>query len=226
MTITPEFMVQRWTDPKSRPLFKGSLIDETGCKCAQGDVLACSGWTDEQLRAMTQDSADSEVAKILGISRAHAVLLRQVNDAKDGCPQEVLSNPEKVLGDQADKVLSFWLRLDGLTSEQWDAAGAAARDAAWDAAWDAARAAAGAAARDAAWYAARDAAWDAAWGAARDAAWSAAWSAAGDAARAAAGAANEIQGAAIMREKGLPFFFLPMFGIDDPAILARIGGAK
>ena len=198
MTITPEFMVQRWTDPKSRPLFKGSLIDETGCKCAQGDVLACSGWTDEQLRAMTQDSADSEVAKILGISRAHAVLLRQVNDAKDGCPQEVLSNPEKVLGDQADKVLSFWLRLDGLTSEQWDAAGAAARDAAWDAAW----------------------------GAARDAAWSAAWSAAGDAARAAAGAANEIQGAAIMREKGLPFFFLPMFGIDDPAILARIGGAK
>ena len=44
-----------------------------------------------------------------------------------------------------------------------------------------------------------------------------------DAARAAAGAANEIQGAAIMREKGLPFFFLPMFGIDDPAILARIG---
>ena len=198
MTITPEFMVQRWTDPKSRPLFKGSLIDETGCKCAQGDVLACSGWTDEQLRAMTQDSADSEVAKILGISRAHAVLLRQVNDAKDGCPQEVLSNPEKVLGDQADKVLSFWLRLDGLTSEQWDAAGAAARDAAWDAAW----------------------------GAARDAAWPAAWSAAGDAARAAAGAANEIQGAAIMREKGLPFFFLPMFGIDDPAILARIGGAK
>jgi hypothetical protein len=179
MTITPEFMVQRWTDPKSRPLFKGSLIDETGCKCAQGDVLSCSGWTDEQLRAMTQDSADSEVAKILGISRAHAVLLRQVNDAKDGCPQEVLSNPEKVLGDQADKVLSFWLRLDGLTSEQWDAAGAAARDAAW--------------------------------------------SAAGDAARAAAGAANEIQGAAIMREKGLPFFFLPMFGIDDPAILARIG---
>ena len=134
MTITPEFMVQRWTDPKSRPLFKGSLIDETGCKCAQGDVLACSGWTDEQLRAMTQDSADSEVAKILGISRAHAVLLRQVNDAKDGCPQEVLSNPEKVLGDQADKVLSFWLRLDGLTSEQWDAA----RAAAWDAAWAAA----------------------------------------------------------------------------------------
>ena len=203
MTITPEFMVQRWTDPKSRPLFKGSLIDETGCKCAQGDVLACSGWTDEQLRAMTQDSADSEVAKILGISRAHAVLLRQVNDAKDGCPQEVLSNPEKVLGDQADKVLSFWLRLDGLTSEQWDAAGDAAGDAAWDAAWDAAGAAA--------------------WSAAGAAAWSAAWSAAGDAARAAAGAANEIQGAAIMREKGLPFFFLPMFGIDDPAILARIG---
>jgi hypothetical protein len=119
MTITPEFMVQRWTDPKSRPLFKGSLIDETGCKCAQGDVLSCSGWTDNQLRDMTQQVADAEVAKILGISRAHAVLLRHVNDAKDGCPQDVLSTPEKILGEQADKVLAFWRRLDEMTAKDW-----------------------------------------------------------------------------------------------------------
>ena len=27
---------------------------------------------------------------------------------------------------------------------------------------------------------------------------------------------NEIQGAAIMRAKGTPFYFLPMFGFADP----------
>jgi len=63
--------------------------------------------------------------------------------------------------------------------------------------WDAARAAARAAAGDAAW--------DAAWDAAGDAAW----------------AAHEIQGATLMRERGQPFFFLPMFGFADPeAVLA------
>jgi hypothetical protein len=89
---------------------------------------------------------------------------------------------------------------------EWDAARAAARDAAeaaagaaaWSArdatwaaagaaawaAWDAAGAAARDAARDAAW-----AAWDAAWAAARDAAWSAARAAARDAAWDAARAA-------------------------------------
>ena len=72
----------------------------------------------------------------------------------------------------------------------------------WDAAWAAARAAAqGAGAGAAAWYAAGDAA--------------------RDAAKAAAGAANEIQGAALMRERGQPFYFLPLFGFADPeAVLA------
>ena len=48
--------------------------------------------------------------------------------------------------------------------------------------------------------------------AAGDAALDAAWAAAG----ATAGASNEIQGAAFMRERGQPFFFLPMFGFADP----------
>ena len=64
--------------------------------------------------------------------------------------------------------------------------------------------------REAAWYAAWYAAWDAARDAARDAAWYAAWY-----------ATNEIQGATLMRERGHPFFFLPMFGFADPeAVLA------
>ena len=110
----------------------------------------------------------------------------------------------------------------------WDAAraaaGDAARDAAWAAAGDAARDAAWAAAVNAAGDAAGDAAWDAAWAAAWDAAGDAAWAAAGDAAgdaaedaaRDAARATNEIQGAAIMRANGTPFYFLPVFGFANP----------
>ena len=103
---------------------------------------------------------------------------------------------------------AFLHHLKAMTDKQWTAARDAARDAARAAAWAAA------------WAAARDAAGDAAGDAARDAAWDAAWAAARDAARAAAGgaawAANEIQGAALMRERGQPFFFLPMFGFADP----------
>ena len=178
-TITLDSMVQRWTDPKARPLFKGSLIDDDGCKCAQGDVLACAGWTDDQLRGLSQDKADMEVAKVLGISTTHAVLLRGVNDEKDGCPQDVLAAPEKILGDQAGKLLAFWLHLDRMTGDDWEKVAAAGT-----------------------------AAWTDAWADARTAAWAAAWTA--------AWAANEIQGAAIMRKQGQPFFFLPMFGINDP----------
>ena len=45
-----------------------------------------------------------------------------------------------------------------------------------------------------------------------DAARAAAWAAA----RAAARATNEIQGASVMRAKGRPFYFLPMFGFANP----------
>jgi hypothetical protein len=51
------------------------------------------------------------------------------------------------------------------------------------------------------WAAARVAARVAAWDAARVAAWD---------------ATNEIQGAKLMRERGQPFFFLPLFGFADP----------
>ena len=51
------------------------------------------------------------------------------------------------------------------------------------------------------------------WAAARQAGW--------EAAGAAARASNEIQGAAVMRTNGQPFFFLPFFGFADPeAVIA------
>ena len=116
-------------------------------------------------------------------------------------------------GPETVTVEAFIRHLKRMTPEQWAAARDAARAAARAAAWAAARAAAWDAARDAARAAASDAARAAAWAAARDAARAAA--------RAAAWAADEIQGAAFMRDRGQPFYFLPMFGFTDPeAVLA------
>jgi hypothetical protein len=201
---TVEELLDYW--PGNIP-FKGSLVSDDGsCMCAQGQALHfLDGYNPSDLRNIDQATADKRVAELFDISRSHSVLLRIINDRQDGAPSSSIRNPEQVLGGQAHVVLAFWRHLDRMTTKDWaaawDAAGAAARAAAWDAAW----AAAGAAAGDAAWDAARAAAGDAAW----------------DAARAAARATNEIQGAAVMRAQGLPFFFLPLFGFADPeAVLA------
>ena len=213
MTVTIESICNRWMSSE-RPLFKGYLISDDGCCCAQGDVLRCSGYTDDQLRTMTQENADAEVAKLLGISRAQSVLLRIENDKEDGCPQDVLLNPAKILGDEWTEIDRFWRHLDAKTPEEWSKIVAAAWDAAWDAAWAAAWAAARAAARDAAGDAARDAAGDAARAAARDAAGDAARDAAGDAAWAAAwdaaGATSEIQGRRTLKS----LCFCKLFGFE------------
>jgi hypothetical protein len=148
-------LIARWDSGDGKP-YKGSLIDWTahenqpddiGCMCAQGQVLhLVGGWEPERIRDIgAQSKADREVAKLLNISVAHAILLRNVNDNVDGAPSIVLTDPAKVLGDQAHIVLAFWLHLDAMNVEQWAAAGDAARAAAWaaaraaagDAAWDA-----------------------------------------------------------------------------------------
>ena len=153
-------LIAQWDSNEGKP-FKGSLIDadaykanpdSPSCMCAQGQALHyIGGRSIEWLQNVEQSEADAETAKLLVISRAHAVLLRSVNDSVDGAPSVVLTHPEKVLGDQAHTVLAFWRHLDTMTADQWAAAWDAARAAAWDAAWAAARDAA----RDAAWDAAR-----------------------------------------------------------------------
>jgi hypothetical protein len=231
-------LLARWDSGDGKP-YKGSLIDwsayeadpdNIGCMCAQGQVLALyGGWEPSRIRDIGgQSVADGETAKLLNISRAHAVLLRNVNDKQDGAPSIVLTDPGKVLGSQWSKLLDFWWAFDQFDAGQWEklaaawaAARAAARDAAWAAAGaaagDAARAAAGDAAGDAAGAAAGDAARAAAWAAAWAAARAAAWAAAGDAAGAAArDAAGEIQGFEVLTSRGRDVFFLPMFGWASP----------
>jgi hypothetical protein len=233
MSVTIEAMIERWSG-MDRPLLSGKLIDTAGCKCAQGDVLSCAGFTDDELSKMTQFNADKEVAQILGISRTHAVLLRNVNDKIGGAPQLVLSEPSQIIGDQATLLLAFWLHLDGLSAADWENAGAAE----WAAARSAARYADLAAARSAAeavsdvardaWAAARSAAEAAAeaaaWEAMSDAARDAARSAARSAAEAAAEASSEIQGIVQLEKDGRQPFFLAFFGFktwDDVRVLIK-----
>ena len=197
-----ETLIAKWAEPGGVP-FKGELISDDGCMCAQGQALHyVGGWSPDRLRGVEQEEADRETARLLDISVAHAVLLRRVNDSEPGAPSVVLTDPAQVLGDQAETVLAFWRHLDRMTAGQWDAAGVAARGAIWASVWVAAGDDARAAAGD-------DAGGDA-------------WAAAGDAATAAAGyATSEIQGARVLRERGQPFTFLPMFGFADPeAVLA------
>jgi len=181
--------------------------------CAQGQALHfLDNMSADDLRNLEQPKADKRIAELFGISRAHAVLLRLVNDRQDGAPAVVIRDPAQVIGDQAHVVLAFWRHLDRMSPDDWitlASAEASAEASAWASAWASARDSAWASAGDSA----RDSAWASAWASARDSAWASA--------RVSAWATNEIQGAAVMRAKGLPFFFLPLFGFADPeAVLA------
>ncbi len=148
-------MLARWDSGEGKP-YKGQLIDwasyeadptNIGCMCAQGQVLhLLAGWSQKRLRNLDQEKADKATAKALNISVTHSILLRSINDSVDGAPSIVLTHPEKVLGDQAQTELAFWLHLDRMKKKDWAAAA--------DAAGSAAAAASGSAARAAAWAAA------------------------------------------------------------------------
>ena len=102
-------LIDRWNTNEGKP-YKGSLIDKRSyedgnlsCMCAQGQVLhVVGGWSAERLLDARQAEADKETAKLLNISRAHAVLLRNINDKVDGAPAIVLTDPGAVLGDQGE----------------------------------------------------------------------------------------------------------------------------
>jgi hypothetical protein len=227
---TPDELLDYW--PGNIP-FKGGLVSDDGtCMCAQGQALHfLDGVSPAELHNYDQASADKRVAELFGISRAHGVLLRMINDGRPGAPSAVIRNPAQVLGGQAETVLAFWRHLDRMTTEQWRAAGAAAsaavRAAEWAAVSAAVSAAAGAAAGAEAGAEASAAAGAEAGAEASAAASAAYWDAAGARARwAASGATNEIQGAAVLRAQGIPFYFLPMFGIAQPEDLLASNEVK
>jgi hypothetical protein len=200
-TPTTDELLDYW--PGNIP-FKGGLVSDDGtCMCAGAQALHfLDGVSPAELRNYEQAAVDKRVAELFGISRAHSVLLRLINDGRPGAPSVVIRDPAQVLGDQAETVLQFWRHLDRMTPQQWAAvraaAGAAVGTMAAEARAARAEARAARAAARAAAAAARAVEWDMA---TRDAA---AW------------ATNEIQGASALRAQGRPFFFLPMFGIAQP----------
>ncbi len=218
MNTAIETLVAKWAEPDGIPI-KGFLIGPDGCMCAQGQALHyIGGWSPERLRNTTQAFADMQTGRLLGISVSHAILLRLVNDHHPGAPSVVLTDPAKVLGDQAETVLAFWRHLDRMTPWEWDTIrtrtpadarlGRPFRSPEHEAlranVHDASFAAVGADAAGNAWQAAASRA------------------AIEMAGRSSGEATNEIQGARILRESGQPFTFLPMFGFADPeAILAK-----
>jgi hypothetical protein len=154
MNPATETLLEFWKHPRNIP-FKGVLISDdslnlgeepTTCMCAQGQALyMVGGYTEEDLRNIEQEEADKEVAKLLGISVTHSVLLRKINDGQPGAPSDVLTNPEKYLGKNHETVLNFWTFNDSLTEDNWNevarryrALDPAAGYAAWAAATDAA----------------------------------------------------------------------------------------
>jgi hypothetical protein len=209
-------LIARWGTDEGKP-YKGSLIDldayhenpdNLGCMCAQGQVLhLIGGWPPERLKYASLSEVDVETARLLKISRAHAALLRIINDRRDGAPATVITDPGAVLGEKWRSVLDFWHHIDNIGSDEWVVVLAAARDDTGYTAWAAARAAAQTAADDPAAYAA----WEAAY-----AAWPGGGSAVWAAARATAAATAEIQGADILRDQGRALFFLPAFGFASP----------
>jgi hypothetical protein len=205
-------IIARWDSGDGKP-YKGSIIDwdayeenpqSMGCMCAQGQILHLEGgWSPERLRDVDQSEADMETARLRNISRAHAVLLRFINDRVDGAPSIVFTDPAKVLGDQWSKVLDFWWWVfHNYSADDWRNVVAAWR-------------AAGHADRDAAATAALTVATTAATAAAASACATATSGAATAAAAATWGSAWEIQGHVLMADRGQRPFFLPMFGINS-----------
>jgi hypothetical protein len=216
MPTTIDELLDWW--PGNIP-FKGELINLDGsCMCAQGQVLhLIGGMSPDELRRIEQAEADRRTAELLGISLTHAILLRKVNDEPIGAPTCVLREPEKVLGSEAQTLLAFWRQLDRMAPDGLERAqrvcqrhrvGYTAHQK-WSEAMDAASisAKAGAGLTSQKWAA--------------NAAQAALVPFGPETAWAARCATNEIQGAAAMRERGQPFFFLPLFGFADPeAVLA------
>lgn len=209
MTDAQTAIVARWAKPNQIP-FKNQLISDRGrqgddnvCMCAQGQVLHyIGGWSFRQLRTARQADADKATADLLGISRAHAVLLRNINDSEPGAPSVVLTNPELVLGDTAATILAFWKYLDTMTKEDWAILGEKMYDIDWNGVVASKNAAIEFTSFDI-------------WNVAFDAAVNIVNAHAPNIAVVAATA--EIMGAELLRESSeYPFKFLPLFGFANP----------
>lgn len=116
-------LTEKWSQPEGMPGKGYELVrEENGLSpCAQSEAIMLSksiGIMDFQALWKGGLNLDKITAKTLGISVIHSVLLRRFNDLSSQSPAIVLNEPEKVLGNNWDKVLEFWHFIDSLTQGQ------------------------------------------------------------------------------------------------------------
>lgn len=203
-------LLASWETAEGEPL-KGDLIDisrykrgDLSCMCAQGQLLYVVGkWSAERLTCTSQGKADTAVARLLNISRGHAILLRKINDQEEGSPALVLTDPSRIIGRAWNTMLDFWWYLDELEQGKYELTDELSDNLeAFKAASNAARYATG---------------------------WSVCWSISRQVVKATtneevvlhvvSGATWELLGARTLRELNLPFVFLPMLGFESPEAL-------
>lgn len=125
---------EKWSQPDGLP-GKGYEVvrEENGLNpCAQSETVmlskgmgvmdfeaflkgSLSGYGDQGLKGL---NLDKFTAKTLGISTVHSVLLRRFNDLSSLNPAIVLTQPERVLGKNWDRILEFWHFIDSLPQEK------------------------------------------------------------------------------------------------------------
>lgn len=119
---------EKWSQPDGLP-GKGYEVvrEENGLSpCAQSEaVMLSKGMGVMDFEAFLKGSLssyenqglnlDKFTAKTLGISTVHSVLLRRFNDLSSLNPAIALTQPERVLGKNWDRVLEFWHFIDSIS---------------------------------------------------------------------------------------------------------------
>jgi hypothetical protein len=123
-------LTEKWSQPDGMPGKGYELVrEERGLSpCAQSEAIMLSkGMGVMDFQAFRMGAADrllvnnpslsATTAKTLGISVIHSILLRRFNDLSSLSPAIVLNEPERVLGENWDKVLEFWYFLSALSRD-------------------------------------------------------------------------------------------------------------
>lgn len=122
-------LVEKWSQPGGLPGKGYELVrEENGLSpCAQSEAIMLSRgigvmdfqafWKGLSTYGSSGLNLDKVTAKTLGISVVHSILLRRFNDLSSQNPAIVLNEPEKVLGENWDKVLEFWHFVSSLSQE-------------------------------------------------------------------------------------------------------------
>jgi len=144
--LTPADLSQKWKTTPLKEVLPLNVVDEKGKKGIMGEILATAFNSNELLDALlstiNKDTAIELVAKTLGISTLHAVLIDQVvsdhiinkkrrtKDIND-VAINVLINPKMYLGKNTLLIMAFGKQIDAHQPNQWQTIHSKAPDSFW-----------------------------------------------------------------------------------------------